>query len=425
MMKRTYSLVLFIFTAMCLSACGEQSSQEDPLAGDRVVNTGSYVVLDESLAQLKHDFNANKGKIRLLFIVGDTCGICLRGVADLNDAFVARAQNDERLLTQVVHVPTLGAEEKHIPAAIPLMDGPRVLHYWDGVGKSGVHFGETLESRGVYAWDVWLAYGPDTQWLETVPPKPVFWMHQLSSFDRNLHLDADLFAEKTLVLMNNIEAGDWAELKEKEATLLADGTVIPTVSQPRGVAIQSHLMGKGGFHNIKLLETITKTGKITWERESTTLVVKQHFSDGLSRVYGGGSNPLIKEIEGVVEDSWQMHSPLFRWKYRGNEVHMDGMLKLGISLAWKLVVKQTNGTWQALFVDSHSGDIVLTRHLDENGNLMFSTRAGDFREVGDFRYPFSLEYLNPDGSVIATENYTDIGVTKMAADTDTPSSASR
>ena len=40
-----------------------------------------YVVLDKSLSQLRADFNANAGKVRMLYIVGPTCGICLHRVA--------------------------------------------------------------------------------------------------------------------------------------------------------------------------------------------------------------------------------------------------------------------------------------------------------------------------------------------------------
>ncbi len=182
-MTQARSIISAILAMALLTACGEQASQDDLWAGEKNADENAYVVLEESLQQLKDDFNANRGKIRLMFIVGDTCGICLRGMADLNDAFIARAQNDERLVTFVVHVPALGAQEKHIPDALPLLNGPRVFHYWDGIGKSGIHFGDTLEPNGMYAWDVWLAYGPEDEWLETVPPKPEFWMHQLGPLD--------------------------------------------------------------------------------------------------------------------------------------------------------------------------------------------------------------------------------------------------
>src|SRR2546428_13337112 len=34
----------------------------------------SYVVLDKNLSRLRADFNANIGKVRMLYIVGPTCG---------------------------------------------------------------------------------------------------------------------------------------------------------------------------------------------------------------------------------------------------------------------------------------------------------------------------------------------------------------
>lgn len=423
-MKRISSLFTMIIIPLWLTACGQQSSTEAPSTNDATTAATTYEALDESLEQLKQDFNANQGKIRLLFIVGDTCGICLRGMADLNDAFIARAQNDARLLTLVVHVPTLGAEEKHVPAAIPLLDGPRVLHYWDGVGKSGVHFGKTLATGGIYAWDVWMAYGPAAEWSDTVPPAPEFWMHQLGPLDPDLKLDADVFASKTLALMNKLAAGGFADLTEDAAVLIADGTVIPAVAQPRGVAIQAHLMGKGGFHQIKKIQTITHTGQLSWDTGAVTLKVRQDVVTGLIRSYGESGNepgngsrddsghPLAESIDQSLTVTWQMHNPLFNWKDRGHQVQMDGMLKLGKSLAWKLEVSQENGSRQILYIDSHTGDLVQTVYLDGSGQTTFSARASDFREVDGFRFPFKIKYLDAGGDVIATETYVDIEITK-------------
>jgi len=281
-MNQIRSIFSAILAIGLLSACEEQVSQNEIFAGDKIADQKSWVVLEESLQQLKDDFNANKDKVRLLFIVGDTCGICLRGMADLNDAFIARAQNDERLLTLVVHVPVLGAQEKHVPDAIPLLDGPRVLHYWDEVGKSGIHFGDSLETDGMYAWDVWLAYGPDDEWMETVPPRPEFWMHQLGPLDPDLKLDAELFAEKSLALMNDVKAGDFAELAEDEGILLADGTVIPSVVQPASVAVRQHIRGTGGYQNLKSINLTIRTGSINWGSQSVSIEITQDREQGLS-----------------------------------------------------------------------------------------------------------------------------------------------
>ncbi len=70
-----------------------------------------YVVLDKSLNQLRADFNANVGKVRMLYIVGPTCGICLRGMSDLQEAVYSKKGDDPRLVTFVIHVPFARREE--------------------------------------------------------------------------------------------------------------------------------------------------------------------------------------------------------------------------------------------------------------------------------------------------------------------------
>lgn len=412
-MNKMFPLFPGLILMVLLLGCEQQSPPEDVPAVNAAPVTAAYVVLDESLQQLRADFNANKGKIRLLFLVGDTCGICLRGMADLNDAFIARAQEDDRLVTLVVHVPTLGAQEKHVPAAIPLLEGPRVFHYWDGVGKSGVHFGETLATDGIYAWDVWMAYGPQAEWAETVPPAPEFWMHQLGSLDRDLRLDADVFAEKTLALMVKLEAGGFAELTEDDGSLLADGTVIPAVAQPKSVAVSMHIRGVGGFQNLKTIKSIRKTGQIIRGSETSTVEVVEDAETGLTRSFADATTLLPLHIEKALADSWQMNGSLYRWKARGNQLRMDGMLKVGKSLAWKLYVLQQNGMRGVVYVNSHTGDIVLASYLDEDGQVLFSIRASDFRAVDGFSYAFKLEYLDADRALIATENYADITLIRV------------
>jgi len=409
-MNKIFPLFPGLILLVLLLGCEQQSPPEDVPAVNTDPVTAAYVVLDESLQQLKDDFNASKGKIRLLFIVGDTCGICLRGMADLNDAFIARAQEDDRLVTLVVHVPTLGAQEKHVPDAILLLEGPRVFHYWDGLGKSGVHFSDALATNGIYAWDVWMAYGPLAEWVETVPPAPEFWMHQLGPLDRDLRLDADVFAEKTLALMVKLEAGGFAELTEDDGSLLADGTVIPVVAQPKSVAVSMHIRGVGGFQNIKSIKSIRKTGQITRGSETSTVEVVEDAETGLTRSFADATTPLPLHIEKALADSWQMNGRLYRWKARGNQLRMDGMLKVGKSLAWKLFVLQQNGMRGIVYVDSHTGDIVLASYFDEDGQVLFSIRASDFRDVDGFSYAFKLEYLDADGTRIASENYADITV---------------
>ena len=55
----------------------------------------------------------------------------------------------------------------------------------------------------VYAWDVWLLYGPDAKWVGTDPPPPRLLMHQLGALrDTEFpHLDSRVFAQQVQTLL--------------------------------------------------------------------------------------------------------------------------------------------------------------------------------------------------------------------------------
>jgi len=166
---------------MFLLAC----SPESPAPSVDADGKPAYITLDQDHSQLRADFNAMADKVRLVFISGPSCGICLRGMDDLNESIVASLQNDPRTRTFVVYVPTLGAEEKHVAAAVPLMQGPRIKHYWDEEGNSGLEFQKAL-GIPMYAWDVWMMYEPGLRWESgSAPPAPVFWQHQLPGLPEN------------------------------------------------------------------------------------------------------------------------------------------------------------------------------------------------------------------------------------------------
>src|ERR1700730_4481015 len=90
-----------------------------------------YVVLDKNLSQLRADFNANVGKVRRLYIVGPTCGMCLSGTSDLQEAVYSKKGDDPRLVTFVIHVPTLGAHETNVGPDSRLITNTRTTHAWD------------------------------------------------------------------------------------------------------------------------------------------------------------------------------------------------------------------------------------------------------------------------------------------------------
>jgi hypothetical protein len=174
---------------------------------DAMADAGA-VHLNGSLERLRTDFNARKDRVRLLFIVGPTCGACLRGLDDVNRELVGKVQADRRFHTYVVHVPALLATAAAVPDAMKLMPGPNVTHYWDGDWRSGAAFGRALDlfqdeakTRLIAAWDVWLIYAPGQTWDDPDrPPVPRVWRHQLRSGPSGLELDPPAFAAEAMKL---------------------------------------------------------------------------------------------------------------------------------------------------------------------------------------------------------------------------------
>jgi hypothetical protein len=155
-----------------------------------------YVVLDKSLGQLRADFNANVGKVRMLYIVGPTCGICLRGMSDLQETVYSKKGDDPRVVTFVIHVPTLGAHEANVAPASRLITNRYTTHYWEETGITGKLM-EQVIGVDQYVWDFWAIYAPDVRWSdERLMPAPSFWQHQLGGLPPEKRLDAKVFATK-------------------------------------------------------------------------------------------------------------------------------------------------------------------------------------------------------------------------------------
>ncbi len=175
---------------------------------------GGHVALDEALSVLRADFNAEAGKVRLLFIVGPTCAVCLRGLDDMDKVVGDLTRSDDRVAAFVVHVPTLGAEKKDVDGAARLFHGRNIRHYWDASGAIGLDYQEVLAltagDKGVFAWDVWMIFDPEARWPDEGAPAPAHWEHQLSSL-RETHpnyLDAARFAEKARSLVKAARSDD-------------------------------------------------------------------------------------------------------------------------------------------------------------------------------------------------------------------------
>ena len=410
--------------AVTLLACSE--SPEPAPAEAEAVQDAPYEVIGDDLQGLKDAFNANEGRVRLLFLSGPTCGICLRGMADLNDEFLAERQNDDRLVTFVVHVPTMGAKEQHVIETIPLLQGPRIHHYWEDSGIIGQHFSETM-GVSMYVWDFWAIYGPDARWEGTLPPKPWYYEHQLGGsggFPQELRLDAKRFARKTMAVLKTVDVSRFTNQpmpSQKTSGSNADGTEISVVGQPRNVAVAQHIRGRGGYANLKRVQSMISTGRIETPFQSFELTVSKSRPNVIQRdlvlidtsraVESGKTSSASKAaanrrslsaLEVTLLDIFEFDGLFVEWPGKGHEVEMLGMRKIDDILTWKLALRQSGGPEWTLYVDSHSGDLVRMEMLDE-GEVALTISQSDFRDSSGIRFPRRIEYRGADGVLIATE----------------------
>lgn len=394
-----------------------------------------YVILDDDLQQLKDDFNAKVGTVRLLFIVGPTCGICLRGMADLNDEFIADYQNDPRLNTFVVHVPTLGAKEKNVAPAVELLNGPRVRHYWDPVGTTGQLYSRVFDTD-TYIWDFWLIYGPDAVWTEETPPQPDFWQHQLGGFPHDKKLNKTTFAAEAVKRIEALplekeQTASGADLENP----YGDGAIIPVVGQGYGLAIRQYIESRGGKEAIKNVLRREYRGQLKLGAKSYDLTVIEERPNTLDKRTDDLSYVVAYDGEGRIRRSGKLKGkglplkaedrlirafdfdgPMVDWRRKGHTFEMQGMEKVGDILAWNLVQTDPEGRKWTYLVNSHDGTIVRMRAFDSHGEALATVRYFDYRDEKGALLAHRIEYFDANDDLRATEAFDEIQITLNEAE---------
>jgi hypothetical protein len=159
-------LVLLTLAALIVAGCG--------IPG----HSRSHQQIGAGAARLRAAFNAATADTRVLALVSPTCGTCLLGATTMEKDVFATISST-RLRGFIVWVPKLGAHQNDVAAATPTVPDPRAAHYWDGSGYL-VHTYPAVLGLGEDAWDVYLIYPPGVQWTGTAPPRPSYWMQQLT-----------------------------------------------------------------------------------------------------------------------------------------------------------------------------------------------------------------------------------------------------
>lgn len=127
---------------------------------------------EELKAKVQHDAR----DVTLLAIISPVCPLCRHGFADIQA--VLKNIPDDRLRVHIVFLPMYAGDSKsRAQTRQQEFNDKRVTYYWDGNKLAG---GEWQKVLGIdrTAWDVYLLYGPSTNWNGSTPA-PAFWMHQL------------------------------------------------------------------------------------------------------------------------------------------------------------------------------------------------------------------------------------------------------
>ncbi len=416
----TTCTVIFVLTA-----CAPEGADEQAFHNDRP----DYYVVDENLSRIKSDFNAMENKVRLVFIIGPSCGICLRGMDDLNESIVKLVQNDPRIHTLAIHVPALGANEEHVVGSLPLLSGPRVTHYWDPSGNTGMEYRETLDIP-MYAWDLWFFYEPGARWEDgELPPYPDYWEHQLPSLPPDKKLDAQRFAAKVNALLATLppssEEARVAELQRQDPQLIP-------VAQGRGYMIRQNHASRGGYNTLKRIEAIHYEGTTEVDGHSFRLKVITQRPYQYERLVGDGDFESLTTWDGAnvsregspldlpvaYQDeflsSYEFDGWMTDWKDKGHQVWRLGMKKVGERLPWLMEAELTNGRTWHVYVDSHTGDAFRSTLIDSDGNVKIRIEYSDYKQADGFRLPHQIEYFDGD-QLLAVDRFSRITVGMAAS----------
>ena len=210
-MRKSSTPILAVGLLWAAASCAQGE------AAPAQVDAKPYTTLDDQGSQLRADFNRGIGTVRLLFVVDPICPTCLRGLDDMNRDLL-ESTVDPRLQTFVVHEPVLGtalaapwsrlAIGTDVPKAAQLLHNPHVRNYWNPSGAFGQLLSQAVGLKNgehaVYAWDVWLIYGPEARWKGVSPPRPRLLTNQLGALRGSTefpHLDSRIFAQHVHTLL--------------------------------------------------------------------------------------------------------------------------------------------------------------------------------------------------------------------------------
>ena len=188
--------------------------------------------------------------------------------------------------------------------------------------------------------------------------------------------------------------------------------------------VEKYIKTVGGMDKIQAVKSLRRTGRfnggggfeaaIVEENERPNLVRQEFIVQGMTGVtaYDGKTGWKIQpwdgkkdaeplgeeEMKGILEDS-DLDGPLVNYKAKGNKVEYVGMDQVEGTDAYKLKVTLANGDVRYFYMDTdyYVPIKIEVKRVVRGAEREYETILGDYKQVGGWYLPFSVEN-GPKGS---------------------------
>jgi hypothetical protein len=182
--------------------------------------------------------------------------------------------------------------------------------------------------------------------------------------------------------------------------------------------VEKYIKTIGGMEKIQAVKSLRRTGKFTGgggfeavivEENKRPNLVRQEFSlQGMTQInaydgqtgwkiepWGGKKDPEPlgeEEMKAILEDS-DLDGPLVNYKAKGNRVEFAGTEPIEGTETYKLKLTLKNGDVRYYFMDTdyYVPIRIDTKRMVRGAEREYETTLGDYKEVGGWYLPHSIE----------------------------------
>jgi hypothetical protein len=138
------------------------------------------VVTQQTLLQVKEEFNASVDSERVVLLLSPTCPVCIQGSSVVNDILRRHPENKIRVIA--IWEPMLPTDwNRPTTAVLDRLSDRRAIQWWDNqhiiAGLLKASAGKENPGcckRNETLWDVISVYPPGMKWTETLPSPAFF-----------------------------------------------------------------------------------------------------------------------------------------------------------------------------------------------------------------------------------------------------------